>query len=145
MTTKVRDDVYARCAAYLGRPGLAGRRSVVIETLRGGLPVAAVRRVAGALGLSLAELAPMLGLSVRTLARRGRGTLDGASSDRLFRITRVLARAAEALGDEARAVAWLKSPNIALGGPAPLGLLDTDIGTEEVLATLLRIEFGVVS
>ena len=45
--------------------------------------------------------------------------------------------------DPAAAVDWLKSPNAALRGNAPLGLLDTDIGAENVLDTLGRIEHGV--
>ena len=38
---------------------------------------------------------------------------------------------------------WLKSPNAALRGNAPLSLLDTDIDAEAMLDTLGRIEPGV--
>ena len=38
---------------------------------------------------------------------------------------------------------WLKSPNAALRGHAPLSLVDTDIGAEAVLDALGRIEHGV--
>jgi uncharacterized protein (DUF2384 family) len=40
---------------------------------------------------------------------------------------------------------WLAAPNRALEGTAPLSLLDTDIGTQEVEAVLTRIEQGVFS
>ena len=41
------------------------------------------------------------------------------------------------------ALDWLKSPNAALAGAAPLSLLDTDIGAQSVTDTLGRIAHGV--
>ena len=49
----------------------------------------------------------------------------------------------EVFDDPRVAVDWLKAPNAALRGHAPLNLLDTDIGAESVLDTLGRIEHGV--
>jgi len=43
-------------------------------------------------------------------------------------------------GDPAAAVDYLGPPNTALRGHAPFRLVDTDIGTESVVATLGRIE-----
>jgi ribosomal protein S16 len=47
--------------------------------------------------------------------------------------------------DTERAVRWLHRPNRALGGPAPLTLLDTDLGAQQVEQLLGRIEHGVYS
>ena len=60
---------------------------------------------------------------------------------KLLRLAQVINHATELFGDHAVAVDWLKSPNTALRGNAPLSLLDTD--AEAVLDTLGRIEHGV--
>ena len=65
------------------------------------------------------------------------------ASDRLFRVARIGALAIEVLEDEARAVSWLKRPQIGPGGRTPLELLTTDVGRDQVEKLLLRIEHGV--
>ena len=60
-----------------------------------------------------------------------------------MRLVRVAARAEHVLGDRPTALDWLSSPNRALGGEKPIGLLDTDLGADQVLQALGRIEFGV--
>ena len=69
--------------------------------------------------------------------------LNSEESSKLLRLARVVSRASEVFDDPAAAVDWLKSPNAALRGNAPLSLLDTDIGAEAVLGTLGRVEHGV--
>ncbi|MEX3897836.1 antitoxin Xre/MbcA/ParS toxin-binding domain-containing protein [Paraburkholderia sp. BR10954] len=64
-------------------------------------------------------------------------------SARLVRLARVLARAAEVFDDLDLALAWLKTPVIALEHATPLSLVDTDVGTESVMDALGRIEHGV--
>ena len=68
-----------------------------------------------------------------------------AKSDRRLRLTRVMARAESVLGSTDKAGQWLRKPNRALRGVAPVDLLDTDRGAQEVLAVLGRIEHGVYS
>ncbi|MGH8315217.1 MAG: antitoxin Xre/MbcA/ParS toxin-binding domain-containing protein [Steroidobacterales bacterium] len=62
---------------------------------------------------------------------------------RRLRMGRLISRADEVFDAREAAVDWLKSPNAALRGNAPLSLLDTDIDAETVLDTLGRIEHGV--
>lgn len=83
----------------------------------------------------------------RTLAHRKekRQALTPEQSDRLARVVRVATRAEEALADEAKAHRWLRTPNRALSGRAPLDLLDTDIGARTVERVLVRLEHGIVS
>jgi putative toxin-antitoxin system antitoxin component (TIGR02293 family) len=91
-------------------------------------------------------LARVIGLPARTLARRKKERrLRADESDRLLRLARVAAVAEEALGARENAGQWLQKPNRALGGVTPLELLDTDLGAEEVVAILGRIEHGVYS
>jgi putative toxin-antitoxin system antitoxin component (TIGR02293 family) len=115
-----------------------------IEVVREGIPAAAIDSILTRAELSQAELAQALSIPERTLARRKReGALNSEESSKLLRVARVISRATEVFEDGVAAVDWLKSPNAALGGNAPLSLLDTDIGAESVLDTLGRIEHGV--
>ena len=115
-----------------------------VGMIREGIPAAAVESVLSAVNVSQSELAQALGIPERTLARRKReGILNSEESSKLLRLARVVSRASEVFGEPAAAVNWLKSPNAALRGDAPLSLLDTDIGAESVLDALGRIEHGV--
>lgn len=134
----------------LGGTGLLGaspRSSLEwIAIIREGIPAGAVQSVLMAVDVSQAELASALGIPERTLARRKQeGALNSEESSKILRLARVVSRAGEVFEDTAVAVDWLKSPNAALGGNAPLSLLDTDIGAESVFDTLGRIEHGVFS
>lgn len=114
--------------------------------LRQGFPYASFDAVATALGTPAAELAGLLGIAPRTLARRkARRALSPHESDRLYRVAQVTLRAADTLGSLDRARAWLHQPNQALGGLAPLGQLDTEIGERQVEALLDRINYGMYS
>jgi putative toxin-antitoxin system antitoxin component (TIGR02293 family) len=57
----------------------------------------------------------------------------------------VYANAVEMLGDEEKAVEWLRTPNRALGGDRPLDQIDTDLGARAVEDILGRIAYGVYS
>ena len=115
-----------------------------IEVIRQGIPAAAVDSLLTAIHVSRSDLARLLGIPERTLARRKReGTLNSEESSKLLRVARVVVRATEVFEDAETALDWLKSPNAALQRRTPLSLLDTDIGAESVLDTLGRIEHGV--
>ena len=115
-----------------------------IEVIRQGIPAVAVEALTKAIRVPQSELARALGIPERTLARRKReGILTSEESGKLLRLARVVGRANEVFEDLDTALHWLKSPNSALSGATPLGLLDTDVGAESVLDTLGRIEHGV--
>ncbi len=115
-----------------------------VKVIRKGIPAAAVASLTRMIGVSQSELAATLGIPERTLARRKReGMLTSEESAKLVRLARVVGRAHEVFEDFNAALNWLKSPNAALSGVAPLTLLDTDVGAESVLDTLGRIEHGV--
>ena len=104
----------------------------------------AIESILSALRLSQMELAQALGISGAYAARRRRkGLLNSEESSKLLRLARVMSRASEVFDGPVAAIDWLKSPNAALRGNAPLSLLDTDIGAESVLDSLGRIEHGV--
>lgn len=111
-----------------------------VERLNRGIAASVFRALAAGFGVPAGGLAAALGLSDRTLRNRTRLTAD--ETERSFRAYRVFQRAAEVLGDEERARAWLRTPQRALGEKAPLALLIRDVGAEEVLNLLGAIEDG---
>ncbi len=116
------------------------------EAIREGFPPAVVEELMRASGLSLKELAAALDLSPRSLQRRRRsGRLARYESDRLYRLARIVALANEYLGDHERAMRWLKRPNRALGGAAPVTAIDTEPGARQVENILGRIAYGGMS
>ena len=71
--------------------------------------------------------------------------LHADESDRLFRLARIAARAAQELGRKQQAAGWLRKPVRALNGQAPMALLDTEAGAHQVEEILGRIEYGLYS
>lgn len=115
-----------------------------VSSIRQGFPIQTLDSLAANIQATPAELAPLLGVSVRTVAQRRRqGSLTPQQSERLLRLARVLARAEEVFDDLGNAYHWLKSPIIVLRGATPLSLLDSEVGGEVVMDTLGRIAYGI--
>ena len=117
----------------------------LVELVRQGVPWTLCQGVMTNLGLNDQVAAGVLHIPLRTLARRKGGRLDVQESERLMRLVRLVAKATEVLGSRAKAVHWLEASHRALGGAAPISMLDTDIGTQAAEAELTRLEYGVVS
>lgn len=142
------EDSMIRAASILG-----GRKTLRTEPLssldwvyliRKGFPSKVLDAFGAKINATNAELAEMLGISVRALAwRRRKAILAPYDSERMFRVARAVARAEEVFGDLAKGLEWLKSLNPSLGGVSPMSLLDTYIGGDWVMDTLGRIEHGV--
>jgi putative toxin-antitoxin system antitoxin component (TIGR02293 family) len=138
--------------ALLGGPPVvlestARKRSAAGEEVR--LPrsfrlkYAAVENLGKFLEESASRLMRIIESNERTAQRRKeQGALNVDESDRIARIARVTQRAIEAFGDKGQAREWIKRPNRALQGFAPLGLLSTDAGAALVTDELGRIEYG---
>lgn len=115
--------------------------------VRKGLPALSVTALAGKLHIANGALSRRLGIPQRTLTRRlsHASVLTPAESDRTVRMARIYASAVEMIGDQEKAIAWLGTPNRALGGESPLDQLDSDIGARMVEDILGRIAYGVYS
>lgn len=98
-------------------------------------------------GLSAGEVADLAQINPRTLSRRKReGRLHADESDRILRLSRVYGRALGLFeGDLGRARRWLSTPKVALGGETPLDYSRVDVGAQEVVDLIGRIEHGVPS
>jgi putative toxin-antitoxin system antitoxin component (TIGR02293 family) len=117
------------------------------QLVAAGLPYATVTTLQTALGLTLAELADLVMIQLRTLTRRrDAGRLEADESDRVLRAARIFARASGLFaGDEEKARTWLRTGNRALGGETPLAFARTEVGAREVEAVIGRLEHGVVT
>ena len=112
--------------------------------VRQGLSSVSIDTVVRLTGISQGNMARILGVPKRTLLRRERaGNLSPDESARLVRFARIVERAELVFESTDAAHSWLQAPNRSLGGVRPLSLLDTDVGGDNVLDTLGRIEHGL--
>lgn|ERR1700676_2267686 len=122
---------------------LAIRKKITQDGLSGAL----LRSLRERLGLTIADMARILGAGERTIIRKEqqRTPLSSTESDRAYRLARVADLATDLIGDEGRAIAWLRAPSAYLGGETPLTMLDTEIGTDLVAESLYSIAYGGVA
>lgn len=116
----------------------------LIDRVKAGLKISAFNRLQAALGVTAAELAAVIGLPPRTLARRKKqGRLSPEESERLVRVARLYEMATDVLGDAEEAGRWMKTTRPAFGNRTPLERADTELGAREVEDLLGRIAHGV--
>ncbi|NEV64302.1 type II RES/Xre toxin-antitoxin system antitoxin [Thiorhodococcus minor] len=127
--------------------GLPAERAELVAEIRLGFPVVVVERLVNALQLPQHLLLRIARIAPATLARRRRtpdARLSPDESDRLYQIASTFRNAVALFeGDAAAAAGWLKEPAKALGGVAPIELLDTGAGAAEVSDLIGRLEHGV--
>ena len=118
--------------------------SAAVATIRAGVPVKLVERLAAKLEVPRGQIFALLGVAERTAPRRvAAGVLKPVESDRFYRLDRIVALAQDAIGDAAKARGWMKRSNRALGGETPLEFLDTEAGAQEVENLLQQIKHGL--
>ena len=119
----------------------------VVRSVEAGFPFAAIEKFQRVSGLSVAQIAALVRMPPRTLARRrARGRLGPDESERLLRIATVFEQALDLFeGDAKAAKNWLTTPKKALGGAIPLEFARTEIGAREVESLIGRLEHGVFS
>jgi putative toxin-antitoxin system antitoxin component (TIGR02293 family) len=117
----------------------------VIKAVQKGVPWKAFERLARNMNLPHNQIAEMIGVRRRTLARRkAQKRFQFQESDRLLRIVRVFARTLKLFdGDRDAATEWLTHRSRHLGGATPLEYARFDIGATEVEHLIGRIEHGV--
>jgi putative toxin-antitoxin system antitoxin component (TIGR02293 family) len=96
-------------------------------------------------GVSLAEIASIIGIPPRTLARRkSAGRLTSDESEKLLRLSSVFEQAVDLFeGDESEARQWLTTAKRALENQTPLAYSRTELGAREVENLIGRLEHGV--
>jgi len=107
----------------------------------------ALLRFAKMSGLPMADIAEMLQIPPRTLARRrANGRLQAQESERLLRLAALFEKAVDLFeGDVAGARAWFTRPVRGLDYQQPLRYARTEVGAREVEELIARLEYGIFS
>jgi putative toxin-antitoxin system antitoxin component (TIGR02293 family) len=132
---------------FAGRLGLKAQNAVQLaETIERGLPYRAFERLQADMGVTHRELAGLVGISARTLARRkAEARLQPDESERLVRASRIFDGAVSLFeGDKVAALNWLRSPALALAGRKPIEFARSEVGAREVENLIGRLEHGVL-
>jgi putative toxin-antitoxin system antitoxin component (TIGR02293 family) len=118
----------------------------LIAQSRSGMVHTEVRKVADLLELTIRELAVLLSMNERTMARRlVAGSLNKVESERLLLLKALAAHGLRVFEDQGKLNRWLRRPLEILEGQSPLQMLDTATGFQVVDQILGRIEYGVYS
>jgi putative toxin-antitoxin system antitoxin component (TIGR02293 family) len=131
--------------------GLLGMEEVgtgeLVRRVSEGFPYGVLEHFRENIGLSAGEVADLVQINPRTLSRRKReGRLHADESDRVLRLSRVYGRTLGLFGgDLGKARHWLSTPKVALGGESPLDYSRVDVGAQEVVDLIGRIEYGIPS
>jgi putative toxin-antitoxin system antitoxin component (TIGR02293 family) len=127
------------------RPGEKAMHSTeLIQKIQKGLRFSELKTLQDTLHLPFEQLAAKLCISRSTLQRRkAAGRLSPDESDKVIRFSRLLTHATSVFGGIERARAWLKHPQVGLGGAIPLDYASTEAGAREVENLLGRIEYSV--
>jgi putative toxin-antitoxin system antitoxin component (TIGR02293 family) len=124
--------------------GKTVRPTELIQRIQKGLRFSELKTLQDTLDLPFEKLAAKLCISRSTLQRRkAAGRLSPDESDKVIRFSRLLTQATRVFGDIERARAWLKHPQVGLGGAIPLDYASTEAGAREVENLLGRIEYSV--
>jgi putative toxin-antitoxin system antitoxin component (TIGR02293 family) len=118
----------------------------LIAQSRAGLGYTEVRRIATLLDLTVRELAVLLAMNERTMARRlVSDSLNKVESERLLLLDALAGHGLRVFEDQGKFNRWLRRPLEILDGQSPLQMLDTATGFQVVDQILGRIEYGVYS
>lgn len=116
-----------------------------IAQVEAGFPIAALEAFRQRLKLSMNEMAALLRISPRTLARRTKaGHLDPSTSDLLYRLMSLFEHGVAVFEDEQDTRTWMKQPQRGLGGATPLAYARTEPGAQAVERLLNQIDYGVL-
>ena len=119
--------------------------SDLIEEILAGLSFRTLETFSSESSLPLAEIASLIAIPQRTLARRRDiGRLSSEESERLLRLSRVFEKAVALFeGNVDAAVVWLRRPKRALGNKSPLTYSRTEVGARQVEDLMGGLEHGV--
>jgi len=119
--------------------------AALIEIAEEGLPTEAVAQLR-TYGLSFTEVAEIV-IAPRTLKhRKARGErLSTEETERVLRVSRIVALADQVFGDHEKALGWLRIPHPRHQDRSPLSLLRTESGGKVVENMLWQIDDGIYS
>ena len=121
--------------------------SELIRQVTRGFSYHVIRALETHSGIGLPEIASVIGLPARTLARRkASGRLTPDESEKLLRLSSVFEQAVDLFeGSQSDALKWLTTPKKALENQTPLFYARTELGAREIANLIGRLEHGVYS
>lgn len=124
---------------------LAGIEAV--RSIREGYPARILKSASSFFGVPDARIQSIAHVPASTASRleKSEAKIDAAATERVYRMGTVTRMAIEVLEDEGAAIQWMRQPNRALGGIAPLELMDTEPGAVAVRQVLNAIATGGVA
>lgn len=130
--------------ALLGIP-THGRE--LVESVRAGFPFDVIQQLASLSGFSPAELAGMVKIPQGTLRRRREaGLFSKGESDRLYRLSTIIAASIELFqGNATHAKEWLCKPLRYMGDRRPIDMAETGAEADLMLTFILQLEHGITS
>jgi putative toxin-antitoxin system antitoxin component (TIGR02293 family) len=139
----------AQVVALLGGEKIVGK-SVSCELdiarlIRAGLPVDVIDTLIGDRMVTPDEVSRIIIPPKAVSERRRKGGLTPEQSGRVIRVARIFADALETFGSRDKALTWMRRASAALGGEAPIDLLDTEEGARLVESLLGRIAHGLAA
>src|SRR6266700_1907052 len=119
----------------------------LIRQVGRGFSFHALRALESRSGIPLPQIASIVGIPPRTLARRkSSGRLTSDESEKLLRLSSVFEQAVDLFeGDATNARQWLTTPKKALENQTPLAYSRTELGAREVENLIGRLQHGVFS
>ena len=115
----------------------------VRQVITKGLKRSAFERLKLLTQASRKELVDVVRIPTRTLSRRE--VFHPDESERILRVAAAFQRTIEVFEDLKKARRWFSAPQRALSGKTPFQYCDTEVGADEVMNLLGRIEHGVFS
>ena len=117
-----------------------------INLIKAGVSKTQLEEIKKQTGLDYEALSHILSVTKATLHnKKGDEKFNPTISERLFRLAHIYAFGYEVFGDRERFNHWLTHPIRSTGGVAPIELLDTVYGMEEVKNIIGRIAWGIIS
>ena len=117
-----------------------------IEKIREGISRNELEQLKEQTGLDYDTLARIFSVAKATLFnKKGEEKFNTYLSEKIFSLADLYSYGYEVFEDKGHFNQWIERENRALGGQAPIALLDTIYGIEEVKNLVGRIEYGVYS
>jgi putative toxin-antitoxin system antitoxin component (TIGR02293 family) len=118
--------------------------AAAIKQIRDGLEANILRSASSFFGVPNTRIQQIAQIPASTASRLEKADtrLDPAASERIVRMARVARMAIDVFEDTEAAIAWMREPNHALGGQAPLDFMDTEPGAASVRLVLNAIATG---
>lgn len=117
-----------------------------IDAIKEGISKEELENLKDQTGLDYDTLAKILSVAKATLHnKKGKAKFDMSVSERLLLLADLYSYGYEVFDSKESFNRWMKTDNTALGNVAPIYMLDTLYGMEEVKHLIGRIDYGVYS